>query len=253
MLNGVAKNKEDYSKEINWLLDEKYGGLVSDVAQTDIARIKQGEPVAYVIGFVDFLSCKIDLSQKPLIPRVETEFWIEYALKEISYGAKVLDIFAGSGCIGVSTLKHIPSAQVNFVDVDPRAIKQIKINCEFNNIDVSRYQIIQSDAFENIRDSYDYIFANPPYIAESKKDIVQESVLVHEPYRALFAGNDGLSIIEPFLKQAIKYLNKGGKLYMEFDEHQKDDIEKILKDAGFSKYDFYQDQFKKWRYLCARP
>ncbi len=240
---------QDYSQEIGWLIKEKYHGVVSDESQVDIARIKQGEPIAYVIGFVDFLGCKIDLSERPLIPRPETEFWVESAIKNINGSVKCLDVFAGSGCIGVAVLKNISGAIVDFIDSDDKALKQIQINCELNDIDKSRYRIIKSDIFESIEGSYDYIFANPPYIAESKRNNVQESVLIHEPHSALFGGTDGLMYVETFLDKARKYLNNNGKIYMEFDTHQKDKIEKILIDKDFKKFSFHRDQFQMWRFV----
>ena len=235
------------SQEIQWLLKEKYGDIVSAEAERDIERIKQGEPVAYIIGFVDFLGCKIDLSQRTLIPRPETEFWVEQAIADVKHSVldkiKCLDMFAGSGCIGVAVLKNVPESIVDFADLNESAIKQIEINCKLNNIDQSRYNIIKSDMFKNIGKTYDYIFANPPYIAENNKDEVQESILKHEPHSALFAGEDGLKYVEPFLHEAEKYLNPGGKIYMESGEDQKDAIEEIIKNVNF-----FQDQFGKWRY-----
>ncbi len=244
-------------QEIRWLVKEKYNGVINEAAQIDIARIKQGEPVAYVIGFSDFLGCKIDLSQRPLIPRSETEFWVEQVIRDInkdtSTSIKCLDMFTGSGCIGIAVLKNVPSTTVDFVDCDDMAITQVIINCELNNVAASRRQIIKSNMFEHVNDSsYDYIFANPPYISENKISKTQKSVLDYEPHRALFGGSDGLFFIKAFLDKALKYLNDTGKIYMEFDTHQKDAIEKILIKNGFKEINFFQDQFKKWRYLLLR-
>lgn len=253
MLNSMTKPGQDYSQEISWLLKEKYQGVMSEAAETDIERVKQGEPVAYVIGFVDFLGCKIDLSQRPLIPRVETEFWVEKVIEELNKNRlekiKCLDMFAGSGCIGVAVLKNVLLTTIDFVDQDDKAITQIEINCKINDINPSRLRIIKSDIFEHISGSYDYIFANPPYIAESRKDEVQGSVISHEPHIALFGGENGLIYIETFLDKAMEHLNKNGQIYMEFDEHQKDEIEKILEGKGFREISFYRDQFEKWRFL----
>lgn len=215
------------------------------------------EPAAYVIGFVDFLGCKIDLSERPLIPRTETEFWVEQAVTmiyhSVSKEVRCLDIFAGSGCIGIAVLRKLPTAIVDFIDSDPKAVRQIQINCKLNNVDPSRYRIIRSDIFENVHASYDYIFANPPYVAEERRENVQDSVLDYEPHTALFSGPDGLGHIKRFLDKAKEHLNKGGKVYLEFDEHQKDKIEEILREKSFKEISFHRDQFGRWRYLHASP
>ena len=244
-------------QEIRWLVKEKYGGVMNEAAQIDIARIKQGEPVAYVIGFVDFLGCKIDLSKRLLIPRLETEFWVEQVIgdinKDTSARIKCLDMFAGSGCIGIAVLKNVPSTTVDFVDCDARAITQVAINCKLNDIDVSRRQIIKSNMFEHVNDlSYDYIFANPPYIAEERINGIQKSVLNYEHRAALLGGSDGLFYIKKFLDQSKVHLNHGGKIYMEFDSPQQDEIEKILTNNSYDEFKFFQDQFKNRRYLVLR-
>ena len=228
--------------------------------------MNQFEPLDYIRGFCEFLGCKIDLSQKPMIPRPETEFWLKKAIKSINQaGRKIvcLDVFAGSGCIGIAVLKNCPELcrGAVFGEIDKNFIKQIKINLDLNKINPKRYRIIHSDIFKNIKGrlalhqnlrfgaGYDYIFANPPYVAEKRKHLVQKSVLDFEPHRALFGGKDGMIFINKFLKDAKKYLNKNGKVYLEFDSFQKKIIEKLLKQFGYKKFKFYKDQFKKWRWV----
>ncbi|MEK9134832.1 MAG: HemK family protein methyltransferase [Patescibacteria group bacterium] len=199
-----------------------------------------------------FLNCQIDLREKVLIPRIETEFWVEKALKRLSFQKeakplKALDIFAGSGCIGVAVLKNIKNSRVDFVDIYEGAIKQIKINLKLNRISPKRYKIYKSDLFEKIRrKKYDVIFANPPYIATERINEVQLSVLEKEPHIALFSGEKGLDIIKIFLREAK---DKSNMIFMEFDPLQKEDIKKMLEKFGYKKYQFFKDQFKKYRYL----
>ena len=230
------------------------------------------------MGWVDFAGCRIDLSKRPLIPRPETEYWAEKAIEEMQSVAsrtikfssrfiplrrepyasrkissfsrrlRVLDLFAGSGCIGVAVLKHIPQARVDFAEKERGLLKQVKINAKLNGIDSKRYRVFQSDVFSNIKGKYDYIFANPPYVAEARKAKVQKSVLEQEPKGAIFGGKDGLYYIRKFLKGVGDYLVPGGVAYLEFDSYQKAEVAKLAKVAGAKEVGAGKDQFGKWRY-----
>jgi release factor glutamine methyltransferase len=241
-------------KEIQWLLKEKYGGELTAAAKKDIDRLRSGEPLAYVIGFIDFLGCRIDLSKKPLIPRPETEYWAGSEIEKIkpivkSNDVAVLDIFSGSGCIGISIMRQIPRARMVFADASVAAVDQIKINVKINALTAGRCEIIQSDMFENITGTFDYMFANPPYIPTARKGRVQKSVLAYEPQDALFGGPDGLFYIEQFLSRARDFLNPGGTIYMEFDNIQKKQIDSLLKKYGYASWQFHKDQYGTWRWV----
>jgi release factor glutamine methyltransferase len=212
-------------------------------------------------NFKKFLNCKIDLRKKVFIPRIETEFWVKKAIKDCKLQIlilklkkpKFLDVFSGSGCIGISILKNIKNSFVDFVDVDKNAIDQIKINLKLNKISPKRYKIIQSDLFKNLKNKkYDFIFANPPYVAIEKIKEVQISVLKYEPKISFLAGKGGLRYIKKFLKNAKNYLRKGGKIFMEFDPFQKKEIEKILKREVYNNFKFLKDQFGKYRLLVIK-
>jgi len=278
-------------REIQWLLQDKYGGplrpprlseagsetsKITQEAKKDIERLQRGEHVDYVIGWVDFLGCKIDLSQKPFIPRPETEYWVERAIDEMrrahsafssrfiplggsptrlgrKRSARVslvhcLDIFAGSGCIGIAILKHVPCASVDFAEKGKKFCEQIKINAKLNSIDHKRYRVIQSDIFSRVRGKYDFIFANPPYVALARKSKVQRSVLKNEPHRAVFGGKDGLYYIRKVLKESKKYLAAKGVVYLEFDSYQKPMLAKLIVKEKVTHCEFLKDQFGKWRY-----
>lgn len=196
----------------------------------------------------------IDLSKWNFMPRVETEFWVKKVLKKLSFSKgtkflKILDIFSGTGCIGIAVLKNIKNSRVDFVDIDKKAVEQIKINLKLNMISLKRYKIYQSDLFKKLNGKiYDIIFANPPYVARERIGEVQPQVIKYEPERALFGGKKGLFYISKFLKEAKKHLNKNGVIFMEFDPRQKDDIKKIIKKEGYQKYSFFKDQFKRYRF-----
>lgn len=242
-------------KNIYWVFKEKYSGKWNHKILEDIRRLKNGEPVDYIIGWTPFINCKIDLSFKPLIPRPETEYWTEKIIKTRTDNNKnnknhVLDIFSGSGCIGIAVLKNTKNTKVDFAEISPRLIKQIKLNLKINRISLSRYRVIQSDIFQNIRGRYNYILANPPYIPLKNKRKVQTEVLKYEPTEAIFGGQNGMLYIKKFLKDAGKYLATKGVIIMEFDSPEKNIIGKIAKTFySNAKINFYKDQYNKWRFL----
>lgn len=241
------------NKEHQWILEEKYGGINTKEFDKDIERLKEGEPIDYIIGNKLFLNCTIDLSQKPLIPRQETEFWVEKVIQKIKEGGgvngevKCLDLFAGSGCIGISILHNITQSYVDFGEFNKKFIEQIKYNLNLNNIDKKRVKVIKSNVFENIKDKYNYIFANPPYISHEKTKDVQNSVLNFEPHNALFSKENGLFFIKKLLNEAYGFLLQKGILFIEFDSWQKIYIEELLKLSKFKKVNFMKDQYNKWR------
>ncbi len=208
---------------------------------------------------VKFLNCKIDVSKRVFIPRPETEFWVKKAIKEIkkvisqksSVKNQILDIFSATGCVGVSVLKNVKNSFCDFVDIDKNALEQIEINLKINKIEKERYKIINSNIFENLDKGYDFILANPPYVALNRLSEVQPSVLKEEPALALFAGENGMDYIKIFLKEVKNYLKPKGKFYLEFDPRQKAEIDIILRKEGY-KFQFKKDQFKKWRFLIGK-
>ena len=257
--------------DIKFLLKDKYNFQNPNLADIlrDIKLLESGYPLAYIIGYVDFLNCKINVNHKTLIPRPETEYWVNN-LKIENVEKSGLDIFCGSGCIGISLLKKCPKLNITFADVDDNALKQTKENLDINKIDKSRYEVIKSDLFENINEKFDYIFANPPYV--SKGDKVGKETK-YEPKIALYSKNNGLEIINKFLNTTEKYLNQNGTLYMEFGNKQKGEIEKILNEMMNEKTNkemnkevnkkvlrrrfhrrrtFSKDQFNRWRLVSLQ-
>jgi len=245
-------------KEKDWIIKEKYEGKETLELKSDLKRLDAGEPVAYIIGYVDFLSCKIDLSTKPLIPRPETEYWVEQTITTIKKDKKVnpncLDIFSGSGCVGIAVLKNIPNSKVIFAEKSTKFCKQIEKNLELNGIAKDRYRVVRANIFrplknETFSEKFDYILANPPYIPEERKDKLDKSVIDWEPQEALFAKDGGLLIIKRFLSEAKDHLNLDGQIWLEFDISQNLIIKDLLSEEGFIDVVFHKDQYSRWRFV----
>lgn len=231
-------------KEINWLLTEKYQGVRSDAFYADCKQLALGEPLAYLIGFTPFLNCTIWLDSRPLIPRTETEFWVERAIETIKNGTtlslglaeksiRVLDLCAGSGCIGIAIAKALPEAHVSFSEIDITHIPTIEKNLKENGISPDRYAIYQTSLFTGITDTFDVILTNPPYIDESLNR-TDESVVLHEPHLALYGGEEGMDIIKQIINDTPDHLKAGGQLWIEHEPEQTVKIAIAAERNGFT-------------------
>lgn len=225
--------------EEKWLLSEKYGGEKTAGFFADLDRLHAGEPLAYLIGHVPFLNCRIHLDSWPLIPRPETEFWVDKAIAEIKIKLatnpriiKVLDICAGSGCVGIAVAKSVPEAQVTFAELDAAHLPTIEKNIAENLSSQERFQVVQSDLFGNISGQFDFILSNPPYI-DPAIDRAETSVKAHEPHLALYGGQGGMEIIERLIKTVSEHLAQGGQVWIEHEPEQAGAVKKSAEAEGF--------------------
>ncbi len=232
-----------------WLLKEKYQGKKTEGFFADSVRLKNGEPLAYLIGHIPFLGTTIYLDSHPLIPRTETEYWVEKILSDIhttEKQLKILDLCAGSGCIGVAILKALSSATVDFVEIDESHHATIQKNIALNEIAPERAQIFGGSLFEHMDGVYDYIFSNPPYVDQSLNR-VSESVQTYEPFLALYGGHDGMDILKEIITESPKHLNNNGVLYLEHEPEQTEAIHSHALEHGLVPVTF-EDQFGHNRY-----
>lgn len=236
------------NREEKWLLTEKYQGVESEAFHADCARLRSGEPLAYLIGHAPFLDCTIHLNSHPLIPRPETEFWVEKAISAIKNQSskrdlkqldnlrcstpKILDLCAGSGVIGVAIAKAIPEARVTFTEIDATHLPTIDKNLQKNlGVQYSNrmeyLDIVQSDLFEHVSGTFDFILTNPPYI-DAGANTVDLNVATHEPHLALFGGVSGLEIIARIIIEARSFLTPhSGQLWIEHEPFQVEAISEL--------------------------
>ncbi|HMO78126.1 MAG TPA: peptide chain release factor N(5)-glutamine methyltransferase [Candidatus Paceibacterota bacterium] len=241
-----------FINDVAWLKKEKYDYVESEAFLLDVKRLENGEPLAYLIGNVPFLNTIIYLDSHPLIPRPETEYWTELAIKEIqniiksnNAPAKILDLCAGSGCVGVAVAKNLPLTAVDFIELDEGHLATIRKNCKENNLKPERTRIMSgdlNDLKQTVPDTkYDFILSNPPYI---DKELVRTelSVTNHEPALALYGGKDGLEFIKAIIEQAPSHLLAGGQLWLEHEPEQVEAIANLSAQHGFKPLT-HPDQF----------
>jgi release factor glutamine methyltransferase len=219
--------------EEQWLLKEKYHGEKTAGFFADCTRLDAGEPLAYLIGHIPFLESTIWLDSRPLIPRVETEYWVNsfITVAPTTEPVSILDLCAGSGCIGVAALHALYHARVDFVELAERHTHTIKKNCDENGINPSRYTIYTGDLFSPLPAGthYHYILTNPPYI-DPELNRTTKSVSTYEPHEALFGGPAGLSLITSIITRAPEWLLPHGELWIEHEPEQATAIATLARD-----------------------
>ena len=162
-----------------------------------LSRRLNGEPLQYIEEYVPFYSIQINVDQRCLIPRPETEYMIEIIKNNISTPKKILDVGTGSGCIALMMKKLFPDSEVHAVDISNDVITLAKENAEINNLEVNFYQ---SDLLTNVEKlDFDLIVANLPYVPTSNLPTLQKEVIDYEPLIALDGGEDGLLYINKLL------------------------------------------------------
>ena len=194
-----------------------------------IERRRRGEPVAYIMGERGFWDLTLAIDRRALIPRAETECLVEAALSRISGRARVLDLGTGAGAIALAVAGSHPTADVEGVDSEPDCVALARHNAEHSGVRATFYE---SDWFSDVRNTYDAILANPPYIAEGDPHLDQGD-LRFEPRRALVGGKDGLSHIRHIVRQAPDHLHQNGILLVEHGYNQAEPVRELFRDARF--------------------
>lgn len=172
-----------------------------------LERLKNKEPVQYIVGNVNFYGNEIEVNPNVLIPRFETEELIEKTIQHIQKLnieiKDIVDLGTGSGCIAITLKKHFPEAQITAVDISKEALQVAQRNAESNDVKI---EWKQGNMLDPLTKKYDLIISNPPYISEEEK--IMDIVKNNEPHLALYAKHNGLYYYEQILKKAKKYLKE---------------------------------------------
>ncbi len=191
------------------------------------------KPLAYILNEKEFMGLNFYVDENVLIPRPDTEILVEKTIEIIKKNSlkSFLEIGAGSGCISIS-LSHFTKIKGEAVDIFLENLNICKQNAKSNNVNNIDFYI--SDIFSNVKNTYDLIISNPPYIDENVFETLGKNVVDFEPHKALFADNNGLYFYEEITKNAYKYLNKNGFLAFEIGYDQKDKVIDLMKNNNYT-------------------
>jgi len=185
-----------------------------------VARRREREPVAYILGHRDFYGRRFDVSPAVLIPRPDTETLVEHALECIpnDTACRVLDVGTGSGAVAVTIAAERPLSFVTATDISDAALEVASRNAERLEVN-SRIRFERADLLSGA-EQYDVIVSNPPYITQSEMATLQTEVREHEPVIALEAGEDGLDVVRALLTAAEPATARGAQMLIEIGAGQ---------------------------------
>ena len=208
-------------------------GALEQRVEELVRRRLAGEPVAYIIGEWEFYGLSLDISREVLIPRMDTELLAERGIlkaRESGEGARILDLCAGSGCVGLAIAANAPECRVVLAELSEGALRVCKQNVRRNELN-ARVTCLSVNALETPASSlwdFDAIVCNPPYIPSGDIQGLDVSVRDFEPRVALDGGEDGLDFYRAVAAKWKSALRLGGALIFEVGMGQASAVEEIM-------------------------
>lgn len=241
---GTGKSREELQRDSRLYASPEREAQVRRLVERRMA----GEPVAYLIGEWEFYGLPLDISQDVLIPRTDTEVLAEQAIAYIQTlgECRVLDLCAGSGCVGLAIASQSPQARVVLGEIDDSALKICRQNIRRNSLS-ARVMPVQMDAREKPARSlgeFQCIVSNPPYIPTGDIAGLEASVRDYEPHMALDGGADGMDFYRSIAEQWKEALTPGGRIYFEVGIGQADAVLRLMRSHGFGDLQIIKDHHK---------
>lgn len=226
--------------------------------ETLINRRLNFEPIAYITNKKEFYGIDFYVNNSVLIPRVETEEIIdlikEYINKEIDKKNKkfsICDIGAGCGNISITLKKLFENADITAIEISEKAMQVIKKNCDNILQNKNSINIINADALSFIvKNKFDIIVSNPPYVALKDKDNLQRD-LYFEPENALYSGYDGMDFYRNFFNIIDRYLKYNGAFFFEIGFNQGRELINICESFNIKNVEIKKDLSGKDRFLIC--
>ena len=242
-----GKTREALSRDGRLYVPESVEQQVRRLAERHLA----GEPVAYLIGEWEFYGLPLDISERVLIPRPDTEVLAAAVIEGLreAESPRVLDLCAGSGCIGLAVAKHVPGSHVVLGELMEDALRVCRQNIRRCGLtaQVMPWQVNALDGPPPRFGEFDCIVSNPPYIPDGDIAGLDVSVRDYEPMTALKGGDDGLDFYRAISDKWRTALHPGSRLYFEVGIGQADDVLRIMRAQGFGDIEVVPDRSEERR------
>jgi len=233
MCFAAGKTRQELARDARLYVPQ----AVEDRLRALVRRHLDGEPVAYLIGEWEFYGLPLDISEHVLIPRPDTEVLAEQAISFVQTlgECRVLDLCAGSGCVGLAIASQVPKARVVLGELSEGALRICRQNIRRNGLS-GQVVPLPMDVMAGPpahMGEFDCIVSNPPYIPRADIAGLDVSVKDYEPLMALDGGEDGLDFYRAICQNWREVMHPGTRLYFEVGIGQADDVLRIMRSVGF--------------------
>lgn len=238
---GSGKTKEEFFRDAQLYVSPETEQAIMALVERHLG----GEPVAYLIGEWEFYGLPLDVSEAVLIPRPDTEVLCEEAIRYLKDlgSCRVLDLCAGSGCIGLAVAANVPESRVLLGDISEGAVRICRQNIRRNAL-TGQVTVMAMDALQpppKAIGEFQCIISNPPYIPRADIETLDHSVKNFEPYLALCGGEDGYDFYTAIIRHWKNALATGGRLYFEVGIGQADTVLRMMRAEGFGELEIIPD------------
>ena len=216
------------------------------------------EPLQHILGVTEFWSLSIPCSAAAFIPRPETELVVQAAVQALSGNRRphIADIGTGTGCIALALAHELKDARIVASDISTAAFRVAEENVRLHGL-AKRVTLLEGDLAapfldRGMRQCFDAVVCNPPYVAEAEQDGLQPEVRDFDPPVALFAGADGLDVLRRLLREAPAMLREDGFLIMELGDGQAGPVREMMQQARWRNLQTMEDGTRVERVVIAR-
>jgi release factor glutamine methyltransferase len=218
-----------------------------------IVRRGNREPLQHVVGRAEFRGLTLRCDARALVPRPETEELVDLALALFPADREVraLDLGTGTGAIALALAAERPAWRVSAVDRSPEALALARENAAACGL-AGRVELAASDWFSEVRDAYDLVVSNPPYLTEAELATAEPEVREHDPRSALVAADDGIADLRRILTEAPKFLRPGGWVLLETGTDHHPALTELSARLGYAESDGLPDLSGRPRFWKAR-
>ena len=221
-----------------------------------LVQLKNQKPIQYILEETYFYGLPFYVDKNVLIPRPETEELVELIISknlnlQQSKDLKILDFGTGSGCIAIALAKNIPNANVFAIDVSQNALEVAKRNAKQNEVEIT-FLLKNILEIDDLKQQFDIIVSNPPYVRDMEKSEINKNVLEYEPHLALFVeDNDALLFYRKIADLAKKSLSPNGQLYFEINQYLGAATFELLESYGFKNVKLIKDIYSNDRMISC--